>query len=131
MVCNHSCHRCQHCNKCFSRGEALRRHMKVHDRKPYQRQNANTSDEKISENEDKREFIVYLPEEVENKELSSLIQTLELEIKHKLVQMCDDLKIQVDNIKNLREIKDKKSTIDELNQDIKAFVESCAPYIET
>ena len=48
-----------------------------------------------------------------------MIQTLELEIKQKLVQIIDDLEIQGDNIEKLKKVKDKKSTIDELNQEIK------------
>ena len=93
----------------------MKKHMKLRHPRPYPAPKIS----EISENEDKREFIVYLPEEGVNKELFSLIQTLELEIKQKLVQIIDDLEIQGDNIEKLRKIKDKKSTIDELNQEIK------------
>ncbi len=89
----------------------------VHDRQPYQRQNANTSDENISENEDKCDSIIenlsrYKSEEEVNKELFSLIQSLEDEVKKKFDQLNDGLKKQRDNkIKNLREAKGDIETL--------------------
>ena len=98
-------HHCKHCNKWFSRGDNLRRHMKIHDR-PYQRQNVTS--EKISENEDNLiiENLSRYKNEEGNKELFSLIQRLEDEVKKKFDQLNDGLKKQIDNkIKNLGEIK--------------------------
>ena len=131
MDCNHNCHRCKYCNKCFSRGESLRRHMKVHDRQPYQRQNANTSEENISENEDKRDSIIenlsrYKSEEEVNKELFSLIERLEDEIKKKFDLLNDGLKKQRDNkIKNLREVKDTWNSLSEIKEDIDTLIKTC------
>ena len=105
--------------------------MKVHDRQPYQRQNANTSEENISENEDKRDSIIenlsrYKSEEEVNKELFSLIERLEDEIKKKFDLLNDGLKKQRDNkIKNLREVKDTWNSLGEIMQDIETLIKTC------
>ena len=105
--------------------------MKVHDRQPYQRQNANTSDENISENEDKRDLIIenlsrYKGEEEVNKELFCLIESWEEEIKKKFDQLNDGLKKQRDNkIKNLRDVKDKWNSLSEIKQDIETLIKTC------
>ena len=106
--------------------------MKVHDRQPYQRQNANTSEENISENEDKCDLIIEnlsrykSEEEVKDKELFCLIERLEDEIKKKFDQLNDGLKKQRDNkIKNLREVKDKWNSLDEIKQDIETLIKTC------
>ena len=87
--------------------------------RPYQRQNATSG--KISENEDKCDLIIenlsrYKSNEGIDKELLSLIQRLEDEVKQKFDQQNDGLKKQRDNkIKNLGEIK----------QDIETFIKTC------
>ena len=105
--------------------------MKVHDRQPYQRQNANTSEENISENEDKCDLIMeilsrYKSEEEVNKELFCLIERLEEEIKKKFDQLNDGLKKQRDNkINNLREVKDTWNSLGEIKQDIETLIKTC------
>ena len=104
--------------------------MKVHDL-PYQRQNANTSEEKILENEDKCDLIIenlsrYKSEEGVSKELFSLLQSLEDEVKKKFDQLNDGLRKQRDNkIKNLREVKEKWNSLDEIKQDIETLIKTC------
>ncbi len=113
--CKHLGHSFKHCNKWFTRGDNLRRHMRIHDR-PYQRQNMTS--EKISENEDNLiiEDLSRCKSEEGNKELFSLIQRLEDEVKKKFDQLNDGLKKQRDNkIKNLGEIK----------QDIETLIKTC------
>ena len=87
--------------------------------RPYQRQNATSV--KISENEDKCDLIIknlsrYKNVEGVHKDLLSLIQRLEDEVKQKFDLLNDGLKKQRDNkIKNLGEIK----------QDIETLIKTC------
>ncbi len=106
--------------------------LPVHDHQPYQGQNANTLEENISENEDKCDSIIenltrYKSEEEEvNKDLFSLIQTLEDEVKKKFDQLNDGLKKQRDNkIKNLREVKDTWNSFGEIKDDIETLIKTC------